>query len=311
MGFTPHSSNWDDEDIRQGNIQLKDKISANDINTMTIEQESIEVSIDNIKEKINGKRAIIANLSEEIATLKRELTSFEAEYHARVGVLYVRLDELELELREYDKRIKLLKSRKIDNLVDLEKIIEEKFQKDKEKINKEKKEAEHYIEEYEAVKEKTKLDEESEKKIKSLYRELAKKYHPDMARTLEEKERYNTIMAEINQAYNDKDLGKMEELSMRLKIPEETFSETVEEEIEKLIKESQKLDDIISRFEDELVVVKSSDTYKLKMKADESKAQGKDFLKELEDNLNTKIELREEELEQVKREFKNFSRDLA
>jgi curved DNA-binding protein CbpA len=324
-----HLSKRDNENIRQGNIQLKYKISVNDINTMTIEQErigiretdseqikteeqeSIKVSIDEIKEKINAKRAIIANLLEEVANLKRELTIFEAEYHARVGVLYVRLDELELELREYDKRIKLLKSRKIDNLVDLEKTIEEQFQKDKEKINKEKGEAEQYTEEYEVVKEKPKLDEESEKKLKSLYRELAKKYHPDMARTPEEKKRYNTIMAEINQAYNNKDLWKMEELAMRLKIPEEIFAETVEEEIERLQRESQKLDDIILRLEDELAALKNSDTYKLKMRADESKAQGRDLLKEIEDNLKAKIEQRDEELVWLKREFKNLSKDLA
>jgi len=300
-----HLSKQDDENIRQGNTQLKDKISVNDINTMTLEQESVRVSIDEIKEEINAKRAIIANLSEEIAILKRDLSSFEAEYHAKVGMLYVRLDELELELREYDKRIKLLKSRKIDNLVDLEKVIEEQFQKDKVKIDKEKEEAEQYSEKYEAVKEKPKIDEESEKKLKSLYRELAKKYHPDMARTPAEKERHNKIMAEINQAYNDKNFGKMEELAMRLKIPKETFAETLEEEIERLQRESQKLDGIISRLEDELVAIKSSDTYKLKMRVDESNAQGRDLLKEIEDNWKAKIKQREEELEWLKREFKN------
>ncbi len=323
------SNNIQYEKIKQSDIHSKNKISVNDVNTITIkesmrdvketdseqikteEQESIKVSIDEIKEEINGKRAIIANLLEEVANLKRELTIFEAEYHARVGVLYVRLDELELELREYDKRIKLLKSRKIDNLVDLEKTIEEQFQKDKEKINKEKEEAEQYTEEYEAVKEKPKLDEESEKKLKSLYRELAKKYHPDMARTPEEKERYNKIMAEINQAYNDKDFGKMEELAMRLKIPEETFAETVEEEIERLQRENKKLDDIILRLEDELVALKNSDTYKLKVRVDESIAQGRDLLKEIEDNLKAKIEQRDEELVWLKREFKNLSKDLA
>jgi hypothetical protein len=304
-------SKQDDKNIKQGNNQLKEKISVNDINTMILERESVKISIDEIQEEINEKRTIIASLSEELTDLKRELAIFEAEYHARVGILYVRLDELELELREYEKRIKLLKGRKIDNLVDLEKVIEEQFQKDKEKINKEKEEAEQYTEEYKAVKEKPKLDEESEKKSKSLYRELAKKYHPDMATTPEEKERYNTIMAEINQAYNDKDLGKLEELAMRLKIPEETFAETVEEEIERLIRESEKLDDIISRLEDELSAIKNSDTYAFKVGVDESKAQGRDLLKEIKDNLNARIKQREEELEWLKREFRNLSKDFA
>ena len=78
-------------------------------------------------------------------------------------MLYVKLDELELAIKEYLKRIELLKSGKVKNLVDLEKEIEEQFKTDYQKIKEEKEEAEQYSEEYERVKEKPKLDEESEK----------------------------------------------------------------------------------------------------------------------------------------------------
>ena len=269
-------------------------------------------SSDGLKEEIVEKRTLIADLTEEVASLKSELAIFEAEYHGRVGVLYVKLDELELAIKEYLKRIELLRDGKVRNLVDLEKTIEEQFKSDYKKIKEEKEEAEQYTEEYEAVKEKPKLDEESEKRLKSLYRELAKKFHPDMARTPEEKERFHKIMAEINQAYNDKDLKKMEELAKRLKAPERVLiKETLEEEFERLLRESKKLDDIISRLEDELVAIKNSDTYKFKVRVDEAGAEGRDLLEEMEDELNTKIEQKEEELRNVKKEFKNLARDLA
>ena len=127
-----------------------------------------------LTEEITTKREIIADLSEEVYSLKNELAVFEAEYHGRIGVLYVKLDELELAIKEYLKRIELLESGKVKNLVDLEKEIEEQFKTDYQKIKEEKEEAEQYSEEYERVKEKPKLDEESEKRLKSLYRELAK-----------------------------------------------------------------------------------------------------------------------------------------
>ena len=133
-----------------------------------------------------------------------------------------------------------------------------------------------------------------------------------MAQTPEEKERFHKIMAEINQAYNDKDLRKLEELAMRLKAPERVFfKETLEEEFERLLRESKKLDEIILRFEDELAAIRNSDTYKFKMRVDEAKAEGRDLLEEMEDELNAKIEQNEEELKKVKQEFKSLARDLA
>ena len=276
------------------------------------EEQIDDYSIDEIAEEITAKREIIADLSEEVSSLKNELAVFEAEYHGRIGVLYVKLDELELAIKEYLKRIELLESGKVKNLVDLEKEIEEQFKTDYQKIKEEKEEAEQYSEEYERVKEKPKLDEESEKRLKSLYRELAKKYHPDMARTPEDKEKFHKIMAEINQAYNDRDLKKMEELAIRLKYPEKIFvKESLEEEFERLMGESKKLDEIISDIENELDAIKNSDTYKFKMKVDEAKAEEKDLLKEMEDGLKTKINQKDEELKKMKQEFKDIVREYA
>lgn len=273
---------------------------------------SIEGLIDEATDEIEEKRSVIAELSEELASIKNELAFFEAEYHGRIGVLYIRIDELELAIKEYRKRVELIKEGRIKNLVDLEKKIEEQFKGDYEKIGEEKEEARQYTEEYEAVKEKPRLDKESEKRLKSLYRELAKKYHPDMAATPEEKERFHKIMAEINQAYNDRDLQKLEALAMELEAPEKiVFEETLEEKYKRLLHESEQLDAIISKLEGEFDAIKDSDTYNFKIRVGEAEKEGKDLLQEMEDNLNAKIQQKAEELEKVKREFKNIAKGLA
>ncbi|NOZ83903.1 MAG: DnaJ domain-containing protein [Epsilonproteobacteria bacterium] len=289
------------------------KIGSTDFSSDPLEpaeQEiTLEESIDAIKKEISEKRINISDLLEEIATLKRELVSFETEYYGRVGILYVKLDELDLSIKEYFKRIELLKEKRAKNLVEIEKLIEEYFRDDHEKI---KEEAEQYTEEYEAVKEKVILDEASENRLKTLYRELARKYHPDMAQTPEEKERFHEFMAAINQAYNDKDLEKMEELVTILKTPEKVFiKETLEEEFENLLSESEKLDEIISKLEEELEAVKSSDTYQLKIRVDEAKNEGRDLIQEMEDRLKANVSQKEEELAKVKQEFKNIAKDLT
>ncbi len=273
------------------------------------DDDAVEDSINEITEEIGEKRTTIAELSEEIANLKNELATFEVEYNVRIGVLYIKLDELELGIKEYQKRIELLKTRKDRNLADIERIIEELYKDDYEKIKKEKDEASQHEKEYEAVKDKPTLDEQSEKRLKTLYRELAKKYHPDMARTGEEKEQFHKIMSEINDAYNNKDLNRMDELADELTEPEKTyFDESFEEELDRLMHESEKLDEIISNLEDELAELRLSDAYRFKMRADEAEEEGRDLFEEMKEGLQYKIKSKEDELARVKQEFKNLAR---
>ena len=108
----------------------KSKTFTNSDKEFTSEQSSIfgtkntgikESSTDDLTEKIAEKRTLIAELTEEVASLKNGLNIFEAEYHGRVGVLYVRLDELELAIKEYLRRIELLRDGKVKNCMHLEK----------------------------------------------------------------------------------------------------------------------------------------------------------------------------------------------
>ena len=49
--------------------------------------------------------------------------------------------------------------------------------------------------------------------LKQLYRKLARRYHPDLARNAADRLQSNTQMAEINQAYADGDLAKLMNLA--------------------------------------------------------------------------------------------------
>ena len=53
---------------------------------------------------------------------------------------------------------------------------------------------------------------ELQKEAKGLYRELARRFHPDLAETEEIRQARTEVMAEINQAYRDQDLEKLKEM---------------------------------------------------------------------------------------------------
>lgn len=53
---------------------------------------------------------------------------------------------------------------------------------------------------------------DDKKTLKDLYRQLARRYHPDLATDPNERQRRNRLMAEINAAYSQRDLGALQAL---------------------------------------------------------------------------------------------------
>jgi hypothetical protein len=56
------------------------------------------------------------------------------------------------------------------------------------------------------------------KELMRLYKELAKRFHPDLARTAEERERRSDLMLRINVAYRDFDLQTLQTISLETQV---------------------------------------------------------------------------------------------
>ncbi|HEX9595361.1 MAG TPA: J domain-containing protein, partial [Anaerolineales bacterium] len=84
-------------------------------------------------------------------------------------------------------------------------------------------------------------DADYERKVRELFRRLAKRYHPDLAQDTEEKQRHAEIMAEINVAYMAKDLAALETLAANQASPD-AFSNLPEAELARLALELRQLD---------------------------------------------------------------------
>ena len=77
-----------------------------------------------------------------------------------------------------------------------------------EEVSESEKQYEEYKKEEEEEREK-KIDPQKEEKIKKIFWDLVKKYHPDRAPTEEKKKEYHEIMAKINEAYRKKDIDTL------------------------------------------------------------------------------------------------------
>ena len=131
-------------------------------------------------------------------------------------------------------------------------------------------------------------DPDYERKVRELFRRLAKQYHPDLALSAEEKQRNAGIMAEINQAYMAKDLASLESLALSHVTPE-VFSALPEAELARLTLELRQLDAQV--FEVEQTIRELDLSPAMQMHSDQRSERGgrRDVLTEMETEYRGRI----------------------
>jgi hypothetical protein len=257
-----------------------------------------EIEIEEKLLEIERKRQRVALLGQEIEELKQALGRFQVEYNAKVGRLYVELDKLELLIQEYRLRIQLIVDRGREvRLQEIEDEIKRQFSDRWQETRQTERETRGAREAYERQKAEPELDEETAQELKRLYRELAKRFHPDLAETEEERQENSELMAEINEAYAQKDLDKLREIAERegerlRSVPGETLAE----KLARLTQESHRLDGVIQRLRGGLEELKRSPTWEMMQKVEKGRESGQDILAGLAKDLEEQIKRKREEL---------------
>ncbi|MFB0545545.1 MAG: hypothetical protein ACETWB_01425 [Anaerolineae bacterium] len=256
-----------------------------------------EIEIEKKLVEIEQKRQRVALLGQEIEELKQALGRFQVEYNARIGRLYVELDKLELLIQEYRLRIQLIVDGRKARLQEIEDEIKRRFSARWQEARQTERETSGASEAYERQKAEPELDEETAQELKCLYRELAKRFHPDLAETEEERRVSGEIMAEINDAYAQKDLDRLREIAERegerlRSVP----GETPAEKLTRLTQESHRLDGVIERLQSELEELKRSPTGEMMQKVEKARENGQDILAGLTRGLEEQIKRKREEL---------------
>lgn len=156
--------------------------------------------------EIEIRKAIIAGLQNERDGLEMTLTNFAVELKARVGSLRVELNRVKRQVAEYRRRLERMRE---NDLLDPEQVEREVADEFAERAEREREAEEQAAREGQRIdmhRPRPQLDAETEAEILRLYRELAKRFHPDRARTERDRNRRAEIMLKINVAYSDRDL---------------------------------------------------------------------------------------------------------
>ncbi|HET8522916.1 MAG TPA: J domain-containing protein [Thermomicrobiales bacterium] len=243
--------------------------------------------------EIETRKRRIADLQAELASLKLALGRFEAEYHARVGVLFVELDRVRLAIDEYERRIAWLQTHPDADPNDIEDQIRADFQTRHEEIHNEEEETRRYERAFQRDQERPKLPPDAEQSIKHLYRDLAKRYHPDLARTAEERLHRETIMQRVNAAFAARDVDALRDLMREAEVADESFeARSMGEKLVWAIREVARLDEVIAGVEKELAAVRRSEIHQLWRRQE----GGEPAVERLETDLRAELERLRERL---------------
>lgn len=240
-----------------------------------------------LQETILEKEKLLIEIIEEIEHFKIDLSVVKQEYDIKIGRLYLKLDETDLEI---------LKFKKIEDLInkgfsfeEAQKVVEETLKKRREQIEEEYKKLNE--EEKDIEKRKT-ISQEEQEELKKLFHKLAHKFHPDLTGG------DDTMMKKINKAYADGDLETLRAIdqgegvgSVDIKTIEELKSKLarLEESIKKALHEQEQL--------------KHSEWAILKESIEKAKKQKRDILSELAEKVTEDIAKKENQLDELKKKY--------
>jgi predicted nucleic acid-binding Zn-ribbon protein len=214
----------------------------------------------------------------ELIDLRSELASFEGRYLRQVGTLYAELDEWKARISELRARL------------DPSATAKEQAHAAREQAR------QTYGDAHGKASETHDFTPSPE--LKGLFREVAKRIHPDFCRDAGDLERRTRLMAEANRAY---EVGDAEALRRILDeyddSPDAVEGEGVGAELVRLIRQISQAKERIAAIEQDLAALRQSEIALLKKQAEESGKAGRDLLAELAAEVRVEISLAEREYE--------------
>lgn len=128
--------------------------------------------------------------------------------------------------------------------------------------------------------------------LRTLYRDLVKKAHPDLAKDEEDRLRRNEFMVRVNQAYRDGDEAALQSLADEWATgggPVEVGS--IGDQLVRLIRQIADVRNHLGTVDSEIEALKRSEDYLLVKQAEEARSSGRDLIAEHAAQMNDHVEV--------------------
>ena len=232
--------------------------------------------------EIAERRRRIAELQADVAELKRALAGFEVLCYARIGDLLAELRRIERGVLDYTGRLERLHSVESDP-ADADQEEPGPFAWWDERTAGA---TGDRTEPPPQRKPPRRLGREDEREVKRLYRDLAKRCHPDYAQTDEERRRREALMQQVNEAFRARDLRTLRALHREVEADDPTFpTRPVRERLAWALGELERLGALLGELKAELAELHGSEAHRLWRRHQ----AGEPVIETLEDDLEMRL----------------------
>ena len=253
--------------------------------------------------ELEKKRAELSTLEDELALKELDLTTSQVgmedlrrRYLRIVGVKLALLDEIEAQIAEILARLEP-ENEEVQEKADQNRTQAQESANATGSISEEDFEVEPFI---------------PSENLKQLYRDLAKKVHPDLAPNDQARERRNRFMQEVNQAYAERNEERLQALLNEWESsPDSVSGEGTGAELIRIIRQIARVRNRIEAISKEMDKLKELELYKLKLKIDEAQDDGLDRLSEMADEVDVQIENANTRLKDISKRLEKDERKGA
>lgn len=180
---------------------------------------SDELELARLQVELESRRTELEHLEVERDTLEIGLTRFAAEVRVRIGDAKDEIRRIRHELEEVRQRIGKLRADPLASPADVERDVAEEMAQAEAELNGE------FVHgpngngaDQRNLPARPMSSIETEAEVLRLYRELAKRHHPDLARSPAERERRSDLMLRVNVAYRDRDLATLQSIYLEVQL---------------------------------------------------------------------------------------------
>jgi CHASE3 domain sensor protein len=230
------------------------------------------------REELAAIRATLAERELELVDLRSQLAAFEGRYLRQVGALYAELDEWKARISELRARLDPSAAAHA-------------------RVHEARKQARQTYEEAHGKASET-HDFTPSPELRSLFRDVAKRIHPDFCSDGGDLERRTRFMAEANRAYEAGDVEALQRILDEYQDGADAVEgEGIGAELIRIIRQISQARERVSAIEQELATLRESEIALLKRQAEESEQKGRVLLTELAAAVREQIELARKEHE--------------
>jgi hypothetical protein len=262
---------------------------------------SDELELARLQVELESRRSELERLEAKRDTLEIALTRFAADVKVRIGDVKDEIRRIRRELEEMRQRIARLRSDPMATPADVERDVAEEMAQAEAELNGEfinPNNGNGHARRNLPTRPMSSLETEAE--VLRLYRELAKRHHPDLARSSAEREQRTELMLRINVAYRDRDLATLQSIYLQVQLdsplaPEELCRQRLSWTRHEIARLDREVRAIIMRME----TLTGTDTYSLW----QSEERGEPALEELAVRTRQRLSRERERLDEATAQY--------